>query len=228
MMRHALRVGVLMLAMGLVGSARAEAGGLWDWLEELNGPGPSRGFAAFMANVHCFGKQSREPKAESLQLGLFELPKSSNAAATCIYFEQRLLNAEDDSRFHPVDVNLSEFGISVWVHPAFEVGGGVGKIFFNSRNNDTGQEFDGSRWTFSFPRVAFKPFLVLPYPKFQNPRWGAVQFYFKESLIFGTLSNADFASKEGTVFERRHQRVESMGLIIDFTLLGDLFRYLGN
>jgi hypothetical protein len=223
-MRHAARVGAFMFTIALVGSHHAEAGGLWDWLEELNGPGPSRGVTALMANIHCFGRESREQNAQSLNLGLFELPKSSDAAATCIFFDQRFLNAEEDSRFFPVDVNITEFGVSVWVHPAFEIGAGVGKLFHSSRNSLTGEEFSGSRWTFSFPRVAFKPFLIIPHARFRDPRWGVVQFYFKESLVFGTLTNLDFASKSGTVFERRHQRVESMGLVIDGTILGDLVR----
>src|SRR5678815_671305 len=53
MMRHVLRVGVLMFTMGLFGSGHAEAGGLWDWLEELNGPGPSATRGNFMMNFAC-------------------------------------------------------------------------------------------------------------------------------------------------------------------------------
>ena len=50
-----LRLGFLVLLIFVVGSARAEAG-FWDWLEELNGPGPSTGWN-FMLNVRCTGNE---------------------------------------------------------------------------------------------------------------------------------------------------------------------------
>ena len=51
-MRPAFRSVALMLLVCLIGPGRAEAG-IWDWLEELNGPGPSSTRGNFMMNFLC-------------------------------------------------------------------------------------------------------------------------------------------------------------------------------
>ena len=51
-MRPAYRLVALVLLVCLIGSGRAEAG-IWDWLEELNGPGPSSTRGNFMMNFSC-------------------------------------------------------------------------------------------------------------------------------------------------------------------------------
>jgi hypothetical protein len=51
-MRPAIRLAALVLLVCLFGVGRAEAG-LWDWLEELNGPGPSSTRGNFMVNFSC-------------------------------------------------------------------------------------------------------------------------------------------------------------------------------
>jgi hypothetical protein len=215
-MRFSLRLGYLVLAVTLIGTARADAN-IWDWLEELNGPGPSRSRGNFMLNIKCLGRVSREDRAE-LNLGLFQLPKSSDADATCIFVDQRWLHAEEDERFYPVSVSITEAGTSAWLHPAVELGAGVGVLKFSSRNPNSNEEFGGTRMTISFPRFVFRPLLALPFPRFRDDaRWGFFQVFFKETIVVGDLSQDDFASKPGTAFARRHQRVESMGFIIDAT-----------
>ena len=103
-----LRLGVLVLLMFVVGSARAEAG-FWDWLEELNGPGPSTGWN-FMLNVRCTGNEEvRDEKGavmrtEPLKLGFLQLPKNARSNARCLFFDFRNLHAKEDERFFPVDV----------------------------------------------------------------------------------------------------------------------------
>ena len=218
-MRHASRVGVLMFTMALAASSRAEAGGLWDWLEELNGPGPSTGWN-LLYNVHCFGKDGLPPgvtdesKRKDLT-GLFAVPRYSNADASCLFVDYRDLHAEEDFRFYPVDVRIIEGGTSAWVHSAVEIGAGVGWMHFSSRNPVTNQDFSGNRLTISFPRFVFRPLNALPWPKFRDARWGFFQMYFKETIVVGNVNEGDFASKPGTVFDRSNQRVESMGFLID-------------
>ena len=51
-MRPVFRLVALILLVCLIGSGRAEAG-IWDWLEELNGPGPSSTRGNFMTNFSC-------------------------------------------------------------------------------------------------------------------------------------------------------------------------------
>ncbi len=223
-----LRLGCLILAMSVVGPAPAQAN-IWDWLEELNGPGPSRSRGNFMVNLFCRDTSGLNASGNARALGRFlQIPQSSKADTTCLYLDQRWLHAEDDANFYPVDISITEFGPSVWLHPAVEIGAGVGFMRFSSQNTRTNEKFSGGNMTFSFPRFVFRPLLALANKKQrENANLGFLQIYFKESVIVGDLSAADFATKPGIAeFSRRHQRVESMGFIIDLTALSGLFHQL--
>lgn len=215
----------LAFAVSLLISGQAEAN-IWDWLEELNGPGPSRSRGNFMVNLICTGTPGTTSTGERRALGRFlQLPSRPSDDATCLFVDQRWLHAEEDSRFHPVDISITEIGASVWMHRTAELGAGIGVMKFSSTNPLTKDEFEGARMTISFPRLAFKPLLAIPSARIQNnSNWGFLQLYFKETIVVGDLSNTDFASKPGTEFNRRHQRVESMGFIIDATALLGLIR----
>jgi hypothetical protein len=204
----------------LIGSARAEAN-IWDWLEELNGPGPSRSRGNFMLNLVCRGTDGNTLGGTPRALGRFlQIPARPDANTACLFVDQRWLHAEEDERFYPVDVSVTEVGTSAWLHPAVEVGAGIGFLRFSSRDLVTDAEFGGTRMTISFPRLVFRPLLAIPLPRFQDDaRWGFFQVYFKETIVVGDLDETDFASKRGTTFSRQHQRVESMGFIIDVTSL---------
>ena len=228
MMRHLSRVAVLLFTMALAGSGRAEAGGLWDWLEELNGPGPSTGWN-LLYNVRCSGKDglpaNARPDAVPEKLsGRFAVPKYSNANASCLFVDYRDLHAAEDPRFYPVDVRITEVGTSAWVHSAVEIGAGVGWMHFSSRNPMTSEDFSGNRLTISFPRIVFRPFLAIPAAKFRDARWGFFQMYFKETIVVGNVNQGDFASKPGTIFDRSNQRVESVGFMIDLRALVETIR----
>ena len=220
-----LRLGCLILAMSVVGPAPAQAN-IWDWLEELNGPGPSRSRGNFMVNLLCRDTNGLNGSGNARALGRFlQIPALPDAKTTCLYVDQRWLLAEEDTRFHPVKVSITELGSSVWLHSTVELGAGVGVMRFSSRNPGTNQKFSGARMTISFPRLVFRPLLAIPnVENRKNANWGFLQIYFKESIIVGDLSDEDFASKPGTDFSRRHQRVESMGFIIDVTSLIGLFQ----
>lgn len=220
-MRPALRLGALVCAMCLVGSTHAEAG-FWDWLEELNGPGPSTGrLPPLMANIFCDPSPSRGPTKRA-----FQITEQLDGRSTCIFVDLHGFHAEDDSRFYPVDSTILEFGTSVRLHPTTELGAGFGRLSFSSRNtdSDTSPEIEGGRWTVSFPRVVFKPLLAIPMEPFQSHAgWGFLSVYFKHTIIVGELTESDFASKEGTEFSRTNQRVESVGFLIDASALVSLF-----
>jgi hypothetical protein len=49
----------------------------------------------------------------------------------------------------------------------------------------------------------------------RNADLGFIQMYVRESIIVGGLDQDDFATKPGHDFSRRHQRVLSMGFIVD-------------
>lgn len=208
-MKPALRLGCLVLAMFLIGSARAEAD-IWDWLSELNGPGPSHSRGNVMINIFCSDSEKKGTFARA-----FQIPKDPKVG-TCFFFDTRRFRAEEDARFYRVDSSVTEFGTSVRLHAAVELGAGIGWMRFNSENPTTTTEFEGTRLTISFPRLVFKPLLAAPVARLQNDGdWGFFQMYFRETIVVGDLTQDDFASKPGTVFDRRHQRVRSMGFIID-------------
>jgi hypothetical protein len=299
-MRPVFRLVALILLVCLIGSGRAEAG-IWDWLEELNGPGPSSTRGNFMTNFSCrrinksetsmteivkekegsrlltpadFATPSPEflanlrapvsqpqtisappitqitpatattPRVEttfsttikSLRLAdgttqktttlktnsvaflpKFTVPVQTYDSAKCMFFDLRVLHADDDLRFYPVDIVFGEIGTSIWIHNLVEIGAGAGAIWFTSRNPETDHRYTGIRPTVTFPRIAFKPLLALP--KVDDSRWGFFQVYFKESIIVGTVDQDDFASKPGNIFSRNSQRVTSMGFIIDLPSL---------
>jgi hypothetical protein len=220
MMRRTLPVAALVCVMSLVGSSRADAG-FWDWLEELNGPGPSTGHRPpFMANIFCGPSQG-------MLKGFLHTEKEPKNPSTCVFVDYHAFKAPDDSRFYPVESSILEFGTSARVHATTEIGAAIGRMSFSSRNTDIpgSPEIEGHRFVVSFPRVVFKPLLAIPHPAFENEAaWGFLQLYFKHTIIKGELNETHFASKPGTQFERTNQRVESVGFLIDLTALGNLIR----
>jgi hypothetical protein len=209
-MRHVLRLGFLVLAIALIGATHAEAK-IWDWLEELNGPGPSGSRGNFMFNIFCSGTSS----AAVPQFGRwFQIPRESNARETCLYVDRRWFHADEDARFYPVNVTITEFGPSFRLHPAIELGAGAGWMSFSSKDGVTNEEFEGTNFTITFSRLALKPILIAPARR-SNPDWGFLQFYIRETVVVGELTQDDFASKPGTTFSRKNQRLSSMGFLID-------------
>ena len=222
-MKPKLRLGYLVLGVFLIGSARVEAS-VWDWLEELNGPGPSKGSKNYMVNIIC----SDTTKGFNGTTRLFQIPDITKGDATCLFVDQRWFHAEEDDRFYPVDVMITEIGGSARLHRAVELGAGIGVIGFSSENPTTSRRFEGHRLTISFPRLVFKPLLALPIAPFKNNvGWGFLQMYFRETLIVGELNQDDFASKPGHVFSRTHQRVRSMGFIMDIPTVIHLIKTRG-
>ena len=220
-MRRPFRLAVLVLTVSLLGAAHAEAG-LWDWLDELNGPGPSGSRGNFMLNLLCTGTGS---PSESWRSRLFEIPRDATGRDACLFFDRRWFHADEDSRFYAVNITVTEFGPTVRIHPAVELGAGIGWLSYSSTHGVTNQEFDGTRLTISFPRVVLKPLAVVPYRDMMtNPDWGFLQMYFRESIVAGELTQNDFASKPGTTFSRKYQRVKSMGFIIEVPSLIRLVR----
>jgi hypothetical protein len=204
--------------MCLVGYGRADAG-LWDLIEQLDGPGPSSGNGNIMVNLICSdsGANQNDPFAKRLRHGLLRIPESPSGGA-CLFFDFRSFKADEDERFFPVDIDVTEFGPSFRLHAALEIGAGVGWLSFKSRFPGETSDLEGTRMTVSFPRLVFKPLMAIPFGPFKdNPGWGFFQMYFRETIVVGNVADEDFASKPGTEFSRDDQRVSSMGFIIDVT-----------
>ena len=112
--------------------------------------------------------------------------------------------------FDRVVVSITEVGPSIRLHPAIEVGAGMGAIYFSSKGTSE------TRLTASFPRLVFNPLLAVPkWQTDQNADLGFFKIYYRESIIFAGLNQADFSAKPGTLFSARNERVRSMGFIID-------------
>jgi hypothetical protein len=229
MMKHASRVGVLMLTIALAGSGRADAGGLWDWLEELNGPGPSTGrslpfMVSFLCRPFADGEITQSTsKSKNAVRKVLKIPDQvqQGKVNTCLYFDSHAFHAEQDVHYHDVDSRLWEFGVTTKLHPTVEIGGGLGRFSFSSHEDATGRDLNGQRFAVTFPRIAFKPLLAIPgAPKSQA--LGLVQLYFKYTIIVGTLEDEDFANFRNIDFIRKNQRVESVGLTLDLTAAANL------
>jgi hypothetical protein len=227
-MIRALRLTSLVFAIGLMGSSPAEAG-FWDWLEELNGPGPSTGRRPpVMANLFCTEAQARQTiNSDNFGAKIFNrvlrIAESPRANSTCVFTDYHAFGADDDSRFYPVDTSLWEVGTSTRLHPTLEIGAAIGRLSFSSQQPNN-PEISGSRLTISFPRVVFRPLAAIPGAPFnEDAGWGFLQVYFKYTIVKGALDQTDFASKPDTVFERTNQRVESVGFVIDAASLLSLF-----
>jgi hypothetical protein len=220
-MRRPFRLVALVLIVFAMSSAQAEAN-LWDWLDALDGPGPSLSRGNFMANLICTGTGSG---TRSWRSRLFDIPRDATGRDACLFFDRRWFHADEDSRFYPVNITVTEFGPTVRIHPAVELGAGIGWLSYSTTHGVTDQEFKGTRLTISFPRAVLKPLAVIPYGDMMtNADWGFLQMYFRESIVAGELTENDFASKPGTTFSRRHQRVKSMGFIIEVPSLIRLIR----
>jgi hypothetical protein len=207
-MRRVLRLGCFtLIVMGLC-SRPAEAG-LWDWLEELSGPGPFRedALANFTARV-CFTPTPR-----------------SGSREPCVYLDyRRFINNEDDNFFEEIGevrATAFDFGLTWEIWRPIDVGVGGGFLRFHTSKKDT------TRTTLVGPRVQVKPLLFFrPAPYWsqdQNLRrrqWASVlKFYVRHSVILGRLQGTTDFGAEKSSFDVTNDRVMSYGFLLDFTEL---------
>lgn len=215
-MKRTLQLLGLVITVLLVCSRPAEAkAGWWDWLEDLSGPGPFTTRGNLMTTIIC-----SDSDADTKVGSLFKLSDPTKpGTGSCLYFDYRAFRAEADQRYNKVDVSIAEFGPSVRLHPAVEVGAGVGFIHFSSTAPGA-KAVTATRFTISFPRLVFMPLQAIPSPRFQNDnRWGFLKLYWRETIITGELDQSNFATIPGAAvsFRSKGERVKSMGFIIDLT-----------
>jgi hypothetical protein len=203
-MKRALHVVSLVLVLAAVSSRPAEAN-LWDWLDQLSGPGPfaSRGNIAFTLQCEpAPGTRTRDDNWLNIL--------RPDERGQCWYFDQRVFRSEADDRFGPVTASISEVGSSYQLVGSLEVGAGAGLARFSSEGASA------TRLTLTFPRLVFKPLRLIP--QLDERRWPSFfQVYYRETLIVGPLRHDDFDFEEGVTFSVDHDRVKSMGFIIDVT-----------
>ncbi|HYR85762.1 MAG TPA: hypothetical protein VE422_16850 [Terriglobia bacterium] len=205
-MLRILRRATLFLLLLTVPAPTAHAD-WWEILAELTGPGPSDGRGKLpesaTATIYCRGFNSGS--------GFFRLLDRGDPRGPCFFVDLHNFEAPDDDKFFRVRTTLTEVGPTYRLAPPIEVGVGLGVIHFNS----SGRTAD--RLTISFPRVVFKPLLLVP--SLQEKRkgnWGFFQIYFRATHIIGELnSRDDFRPKPGHTFQTRDDLVPSTGFLID-------------
>jgi len=207
-MKRGLQVITLVFVILVVFSRSAEAD-LWDWLDQLSGPGPfsTRGNAAF--TVHC----NRSGPGS----GWLQLLDSAGSRGPCVFVDIRRFTSREDDKFFRVNVTIAEVGPSYRIAPPFEIGFGAGIFHIASRGES------GNQFTLSFPRLVFMPlFLKESWQKHSDLSF--FQAYFRQTRIIGELNEEDFRLKPGQTFSVRHDGVASAGFIIDFVALGHAVR----
>ena len=131
---------VLILIMGFPRPAKAN---LWDWVQEYSGPGPFHGHYYNSMSALCPGKITGADNSEKRVLNTPYRPDRDN---TCIYFDYRNFNNEDDDNFPAsVSTKFYEVGVSARVHRAVEIGFGLGAVHLASESAACGEgNEDGS------------------------------------------------------------------------------------
>ena len=76
-MTRAVRLLGLVLVVLLSGAVRSEAN-IWDWIEALDGPGPSRSRGNLMANIFCSDSTPNRYTGR-----IFEIPRNPDEVSTC-------------------------------------------------------------------------------------------------------------------------------------------------
>jgi hypothetical protein len=222
----------LVVTVLLVCSRPAEAnGGWWDWLEDLSGPGPFHSRKPYNLMLTLICTDTGVTGAERL-FKFPDYPKDPKPGEpakqpTCLFYDQRFLRTDADTRFGTVDATMIEIGPYVRLHRSFEVGAGVGFIHFSSTRAD-GTRLTPTQVTVSFPRLVFMPLAAIPFGDFQtNSHWGFFKMYYKETIIGRELNETNFALAAGSTatFKSRYGRVRSTGFIIDGAELGRLIEH---
>jgi hypothetical protein len=212
----------LVAAVGLFlafpATARAQDGGLMEWIEKLSGPGPyTRGWTVDF-RLACFTPNADDRKADRStaipsSIWMFsrvdprkdatmaeKFPCFSNAQPVKSYLQAHFGRAESkdtpvfpdtpsDTRF--VNTTAVDLFFMLRLHPAVSIGAGFGWMWF------TGQGFSVVQSPTATPiAFAISP-LVMAWP---HERWARVPVMkFDEVYIYRSLDASDFASKSSYV-----------------------------
>jgi hypothetical protein len=204
-MTKRLLIGVCVIAAMVLGvSSRADAKGLddlWDILEPLSGPGPSKGGPVIAATVACWEGRTVRVK-QAMQRPDWNDP--------CLYVDFRDLTAEPDAKFELVTAKLVEVGFSIEPADFLEVGMGYGRAYFSTFVNK--QEFAFSNQTFTPVRIIIKPLRVGRWK--DDTRKGWLQLHVRGTVRFGDINGANFGVAPNT-FQAGTEMLWGGGLVFD-------------
>jgi hypothetical protein len=213
-----------LLAAALFGvPGRAEAN-MWDWIQDMSGPGPSNGRGNALATL-CFDKsltKFRPIVASADQMKGFFVKKP------CAFIDvRRFENTEEDNFPAKVKLTLYDFG-PTWElldGGPMEFGFGLGFMQAEGTSNTTGNRESGSHFTVTIFRLVLQPLNFIPGK--QDKKWLAwFKWYYRMQALPGKIDATDFGVAPGTgpgqsTFSATNDIVRSTGFIFD---LGELLR----
>jgi len=215
-----VRVNALVLLVMLIWVQPARAD-WWDWLEELTAPGPSHSRGNIALTIYCNRDKAndRSVKGTPMDGGWFKPLSKNSTQHLCYFADVRRFKSEEDARFFPARIEMYEAGptFTLSQNVPIEIGIGAGLMHIDSSG------IKADRMTISFPRIVFKPLLLLHSLK-ESPNsadYGFFQLYFRETRVFGEFTASDFNTKPGYTFQSRvnGDLPRSFGFIVDGTLL---------
>ena len=219
-------ISIVLLALALlVASPQRADAHWWEFLEELSGPGPSKGGEFTLLATMCF------------ESDLSITPRDSTARTRtgmklpCWFVDQSLFKNDDDDNF-PARVTISSWNFGpTWKFLRYgqvEVGAGIGWMTFEGPDGDANKHF-----TITPFRLAVAP-IALFAPPSSMPGWmgpvlrnwsSSIKVYARGTLIPGDIDATNFGVPLGTgpgqsTFTASNDFVMSAGIVLD---LGELF-----
>jgi len=212
-MTRLITLPIVALLVLFAAAAPAEAG-MWDWIHELSGPGPSGSRWGGYIGTLCFDNAvNKKP------------------AWPCVFGDIRSFETLDEDNFpNKVSFEAYDFGATWKLYQGVvEVGAGLGFMKFSSedRINNTGEKIATSKMTLTLPRVVFVPG-AFGFDRYTHTTKANIarmfKLYGRLNIFPGTMNATDFGVRMGTgpgesTFTVDNDVVPSMGILIDFSEL---------
>lgn len=215
-MRRRVQLVSLVVPAALLMAAAPARANIWDYLEQLSGPGPFGGPGSIHLTGGCLGVATAKNAVERQEFtktswNLLGIPPTSaiKPHTPCFFFDVNPgLSAEKDTRFAQVDATLYDFGVTFPVWRPLEIGFGVGRMHFDSNGVST------TRTSVTVPRVVIKPLLFVP--KLQGKKWPGFFKYYLSMVTIAGLAGQDFGVSNAIYDERdKRQLLTTVGASFD-------------
>ena len=194
--------------------ARAD---IWDWLEQMSGPGPFKtkplvgnwGPGNVTYTLFCRSPKKSADFTPFFDKGNVNLSEEVTSGEECLTLDFRKFQFPGNERFEATFVQITEMAYGYKIAPAIEVGGGIGWF----RTSSAG--VSGSQVEVSVPKVTVMPALFFDAAQ-KHRDWGFFQAYFRHSHILAEMDATNFGLKRGNEnFKLTSDGVASAGFIIE-------------
>jgi serine/threonine protein kinase len=225
-LRYAIQIteAVWLTVSAMLVSVSPAQADFWDWLQEFSGPGPFGTGKTLNTMLPCPERLG----TPSEDLWIFD----ASRPLTCFYIDHRSFdNSHQPDNFGTgkVSLHIFDFGVTRRIHPAVDVGFGMGLMTIDSN------EHQDHKWLMTAPRVVFTPAMLFKSYDFWNQRQSSrnvervkkalksVKYYGKLNVIVGEMDGADFGVSPDA-FQTNWERVWSAGFIFDANEIIRLFK----